>query len=75
MFFFSLKVMKESGQIDRLWNRWKDSPAVGCLGDGAEALEPKTLLADFIILGMAAAISVIVLLAELLVTSSLIKRV
>ena len=66
--------MKESGQISRLWNRWKDSPAVGCLGDGAEALEPKTLLADFIILGMAAAISVLMLLGELLATSSLIKQ-
>ena len=69
MFLFSLKVMKESGQIDRLWNRWKDRPAVGCLGDGAEALEPKTLLADFIILGMAAAVSFLILLAELLYRS------
>ena len=67
--------MKESGQIDRLWNRWKDSPAVGCLGDGAEALEPKTLLADFIILGMAAAISILVLLVEIIFTSSLMKHV
>ena len=58
--------MKESGQIDRLWNRWKASPATGCLGDGAEPLEPKTLLADFIILGAAAVISVFLLLAELL---------
>ena len=58
--------MYESGQINRLWNKWKDSPAVGCLGDGAEALEPKTLLADFIILGMAAAVSFLILLAELL---------
>ena len=62
----SLKKMKESGQLDRLWNRWKASPAMGCLGDGAEPLEPKTLLADFIILGAAAVISVFLLLAELL---------
>ena len=61
--------MYESGQINRLWNKWKDSPAVGCLGDGAEALEPKTLLADFIILGMAAAVSFLILLAELLYRS------
>ena len=69
MFPFSLKKMYESGQINRLWNKWKDSPAVGCLGDGAEALEPKTLLADFIILGMAAAVSFLILLAELLYRS------
>ena len=69
MFLFSLKKMYESGQINRLWNKWKDSPAVGCLGDGAEALEPKTLLADFIILGMAAAVSFLILLAELLYRS------
>ena len=66
---FSLNKMYESGQINRLWNKWKDSPAVGCLGDGAEALEPKTLLADFIILGMAAAVSFLILLAELLYRS------
>ena len=69
LFLFSLKKMYESGQINRLWNKWKDSPAVGCLGDGAEALEPKTLLADFIILGMAAAVSFLILLAELLYRS------
>ena len=61
--------MYELGQINRLWNKWKDSPAVGCLGNAAEALEPKTLLADFIILGMAAAVSFLILLAELLYRS------
>ena len=66
--------MEESGQILRLLNRWKDSPAVGCLGDSAEALESKTLLTDFIILGMAAAISVLVLLAGLIFTKSVIKQ-
>ena len=70
MLLFSLKAMKEFGLIDRLWNRWKDSPAIGCLGDCVKALKPKTLLVDFIILGMAAAISVLVILAELLATSS-----
>lgn len=62
---FYLKKMKESGQIDRLWAKWKASPPVGCLGEGAEALEPRTVMAVFLILALAIAASLIIFLMEL----------
>ena len=63
---FYLKKMKESGQMGRLWTKWKASPPVGCLGEGAEALEPRTVMAVFIILAFAIATSLAIFLMELL---------
>ena len=58
--------MSESGQLDRLWNAWKASPAAGCLGDGAEPLETSTLLAVFLVLVLAGGLSAAIFMVELL---------
>ena len=63
--FPSLKAMRQSGQLDRLWAKWKANPPEGCLGDGAEALAPEALLAVFLLLLLAAGLSGLVLLGEL----------
>ena len=57
--------MRQSGQLDRLWAKWKASPPEGCLGDGASALAPEALLAVFLLLLLAAGLSGVVLLGEL----------
>jgi hypothetical protein len=59
--------MTESGQINRLWDKWKAKPTVGCLGEGAEPLSPGTVLAAFVILGLAALLSALILLVEVFI--------
>ena len=66
IFVVSLSKMQESGQISRIWNRWKNKRVEGCLGDGQDALEMGTVAAVFVILGSAAGVSLVLLLGELL---------
>ena len=71
--------MLESGQLSRIWNKWRATPnkvkvkscltfwmiLKDCFGTGVSALGPETVSSIFYILALAGFLSGLILLAEI----------
>ena len=56
--------MAESGQISRMWNRWKADAREDCFDTGAEALGMTNLITAWLMLGFLALMAAIITVAE-----------
>lgn len=63
---FSIKKISENGQLDKLWNKWRPHIESNCFPKQAQPVGMESIFTGFILLLYLSAMSLVVLIVEVL---------